>query len=99
MLNKDLAELFLPSDMNNFNFLLALDDDKMHYNISSSITKSMGLKEHRHVKDNRMGYTAHTSAFAAMDCPIRIDMERERDTSQTCYERQMQSLFGMASRT
>jgi hypothetical protein len=93
VLNKELMTLFLPEDMDEFNFLVALDDDKMHYNIGSS-TECMGLKEQRHVKANRTGFTAHTSAYAAVDVPIRIDMERENDNPQTCYERQMRALFG-----
>ena len=91
--HKDLAEFFLPSDMENTSVLVALDDDKMHFNVTKQ-TNCMGLKQQRHIKDNRMGFTAHTSALAAMDVPIRVDMERERDTSHICYVRQMKKLFG-----
>jgi hypothetical protein len=93
IVNKDLVDLFLPSDMETSTFMVALDDDKMHFNITQN-TECMGLKQQRHIKDNRMGFTAHTSALAAMDVPIRIDMERTRDTPHTCYERQMKKLFG-----
>jgi hypothetical protein len=91
--NKDLSEIFLPTDTDQENFLVALDDDKMHYRITFA-TESLGLKQCRHVRDNVTGYTAHTSALAAMDVPIRIDMERERDSPHICYVRQIKKLFG-----
>ena len=87
-----MVDFFLPSDMATSSFMVALDDDKMHFNITKN-TSCMGLKPQRHIKDNRMGFTAHTSALAAMDVPIRIDMERERDTPHTCYKWQMKKLF------
>lgn len=94
VVNKDLKDLFLcDSGDESFNFLIALDDDKMHFAISES-TALHGLKAQRHVRDNRKGLTAHTSAMAAMDVPLRIDFERERDTTSTCFARQIKTLFG-----
>jgi hypothetical protein len=94
IVNNTLADIFLPDDMNSFNFLLVIDDDKMHYNKDSPNVDSMGLKDQRHTADNRKGFTKHDTVMAAMDCPIRIAWQREKDTSQSCFERSMRELFG-----
>jgi hypothetical protein len=92
ILNKDLADLFLKCGISHP--IIPLDDDKMHYNLSFE-TNTVGLKQQRHVKTNRIGFTTHTSTLAAMDVPLRVDMERINDTPHSCYDEwQMREMFG-----
>lgn len=48
--NKTAQELFVSSDDHSFNILLT-DNDKVHSELSKK-TDTIGLKRHRHVKDN-----------------------------------------------
>ena len=88
-------ELFInPSDL--VDLLVALDDDKCHYSYSSN-SDNYGLKRCRHVKDNRLGFTAHTAALPASGFPLSIMWEREKDTSTTTFVRMVKKMFGQRS--
>jgi hypothetical protein len=93
--NADMKFLFMPApgaDTNEFQFAIALDDDKVHYAFGRNID-THGLKKQRHVKANRTGFTLHTCVHAASSLVIRIDWNRERDTCQSCYKRAVLGLF------
>ena len=77
------------------NVAIALDDDKVWYNMSKKhIRDTFGLKITRHVKDNRIGMILHTAVSCGLNIPLSCCFERVRDTTQTCYQRIFQFLFG-----
>jgi hypothetical protein len=79
--NEDMQQLFMPAkaDANEFVFVIALDDDKVHYNFGRNSDTS-GLKKQRHVKVNRTGFTLHTCVHAASCLTIRVEWNRELDS-------------------
>jgi hypothetical protein len=88
--NKTLDDIFFAGQY-------VIDDDKMCYRKDWPSVDSMGLKEQRHTADNCKGYTKHDTIMVAMDCPIRIDWQCQKDSSQTCFESAMRALFGQRS--
>ena len=57
--------------------LVALDDDKCHFSYSFK-SNNYGLKQCRHVKENSLGFTAHTAALPAFGFPLSIMWECEK---------------------
>jgi hypothetical protein len=101
IINIKLLELFLgPNDdaetdnlRNDMQWLLGLDDDKLHFNYSGA-TDSDGLKKDHHAKDNRHGFTAHTCCFSATAVPIQVAFQREGETVVTCTRRLINDIYG-----
>lgn len=93
--NSVLKKLFLAGerDSRRTDYLVGLDDDKVHFNYAQT-TKTQGLKKVHHVKDNRRGFTLHTAAFSAMCVPVCILFQREVESVQDTYLRILKSLFG-----
>ena len=92
--NTSFRSLFLDDNHNSHNnYLIGLDDDKLHFHYSKSSTMN-GLKCVRHVKDNRKGFTLHTAAFSALCVPVCVMFQRELEGVQATYMRMMKYLFG-----
>ena len=92
-----LAHEPLINPSNLVDLLVALDDDKCHCSCSAN-SDVRGLKRCRHVKDNRLGFTARTAALPASGFPpLSITWEREQDTSTTTFVRMVKKMFGQRS--
>ena len=92
--NDYFKSLFMNDDPNSQNnYLIGLDDDKLHFHYSRNSTMN-GLKCVHHVKDNRRGFTLHTAAFSALCVPVCVMYQREMEGVQATYMRMMKSLFG-----
>ena len=92
--NNCFKSLFMNDDSNfRNNYLIGLDDDKLHFHYSRNSTMN-GLKCVHHVKDNRRGFTLHTAAFSALCVPVCVMYQREMEGVQATYMRMMKSLFG-----
>ena len=77
----------------DFQYLIGLDDDKLHYNYTNK-TKSDGLKKGHHAKDNRHGFTAHTACHSANAAPLNVSFQREHETVRTTTERMLRGMYG-----
>ena len=95
--NKDLIEVFMPSDnRRRAQYILALDDDKVCFEHSSA-SNCLGLAKHRHIRDNRKGFTIHSVASCILAAPLQLTWNRERETSSMCFQRLMRLMFGAES--
>jgi hypothetical protein len=75
-------------------YIIGLDDDKIHYNYQRNVTNSDGLKLEHHAKDNRDGYTAHSAVKSESGAPICIHFQRSGEKIIDVYKDMMRKLFG-----
>ena len=95
--NELAKELFLEGACEKLGHtLIALDDDKCHYNWKST-TNMHTLKKAQHVKDNRRGVTCHMAMFTASGFPVNLLFEREQDTVASCFMRMSSDMFGQGN--
>lgn len=79
---------------------VALDDDKIWANLKNSSKDDLfNLKYTTHVKDNRKGFVAHTAVSSGANIPLGISFERIKDTTEKCFKRLLESLFGQDGNT
>ena len=79
---------------------VALDDDKIWLNLkNSSKTDLFNLKYTTHVKDNRKGLIAHTAVSSGVNIPLGICFERSKDSTEKCFRRLLDRMFGQNGST
>ena len=92
--NKILKSLFLSNhDDNANNYLIGLDDDKLHINFWKGSAMN-GLKTVHHVNDNVQGFTLHTADFSAACVPVCAMFQQEKESVQGTYLQILKFLFG-----
>jgi hypothetical protein len=74
------------------NIEIVIDDDKV-FGQNDPKKDTYGLKYTQHVKDNRKGYTCHCAATTCTLFPIGIHWEHEGESSHSCIEKILTSLF------
>ena len=80
----------------NFHYVLAIDDDKVHFEWKK-FTNTHGLKRCRHVKANARGFVIHTCGFAATSGVVQVGFMQEGDRETSVYQRIVGALFGAAA--
>ena len=79
---------------------IALDDDKIWMNMKNSSRADLfNLKYATHVKDNRKGLIAHTAVSTGPNIPLGICFERRMDTTEQCFRRITERMFGQNGST
>ncbi len=76
-----------------FDYVVGLDDDKVHYNYSQS-TKADGLKKGHHAKDNRHGFTTHTACHSETADTLNVYFQRTEGMVWLTTERMSTTMFG-----
>ena len=90
--NNLMKKMFL-SERGDENLMVALDDDKHHFNYSKN-ADTYGLARCRHIKDNRFGHVCHTAGLSATGLPLCASFQREQESSSEKYEKMMKCMFG-----
>jgi hypothetical protein len=75
-------------------YMIGLDDDKLHFAWQHGITNSDGLKMEHHTMDNRHGYTAHTACHSATATPVNVAFQREGEQVYDTATRIINQVFG-----
>ena len=79
---------------------VALDDDKIWMNLKNSSRDDLfNLKYTTHVKDNRKGIIAHTAVSSGANIPLGISFERSQDSTERCFWRLLDRMFGQDGTT
>ena len=74
---------------------VALDDDKIWMNLKNSSKNDLfNLKYTTHVKDNWKGIIAHTAVSSGVNIPLGISFEKSKDTTDKCFRRLLDRMFG-----
>ena len=97
-LNGDCRDLFLSVGDQKYKLRVALDDDKVHFQFSTSSvirdkTYLCGLSPHQHVKANRRGFTIDSAVSAATGFPLCFKARREGFSSVQNYEAMLRYMF------
>ena len=90
----NIAKLLFMSNDPNFHYVIALDDDKVHFEYEK-FSNTNGLKRCRHVKANAKGFVLHVAGFGASQVPVQVAWMREGDTEETCYRRMVGNMYGI----
>lgn len=73
---------------------IALDDDKVHFNMTGSSNKEHGIKRQQHVTDNRRGFTLHTAGLPGIQLPIFFRWNGINESNTDCYVVMVNQMFG-----
>jgi hypothetical protein len=97
-INKNLLELFLAEGSRPDVMRIAVDDDKVHFNMKTASMRGdgdflCGMKLCQHIKSNCRGMTIDSAVSSATGYPLHFSVLRQGESNTDNYKRMLQSMF------
>jgi len=97
-INSTLSELFLAEGFRPDVMRIAVDDDKVHFNMKTASMREdgeylFGMKLCQHIKSNCRGMTIDSAVSSATGYPLHFSVLRQGESNTDNYKRMLRSMF------